>query len=107
MASSVTYNRAVDKQQVLVFTLKVREGNDFIDISTWQFNFKLINAVNVVIWNILNSDFSRPDIYTVKFQKSVSDLSSVINAPYTISLLVTNSDMINNEIMNGQWNFSS
>ncbi len=107
MATFVTYNRFVDKQQVLSFTLKIREGNDFIDISAWSFNFKLRNAVSAVIWDIINADFSRPDIYTVSFQKSVAELSTVISALYTISLLATNTEMINNEIMDGQWQFGN
>jgi hypothetical protein len=60
-----------------------------------------------VIWNIINADFTRADIYSVSFQKSVSQLSAVADGNYTISLLVTNSDMTDNEFMNGIWEFNS
>ncbi len=107
MPTPVTYNRAVDKNQTFFFQLKVREGNDYVDISTWDFEFILKTKVGAIIWDVLNADFTRPDNFTIRFQKSVSDLSSVTNGLYIISLLVTNTDMTNNEYMTGQWEFKS
>lgn len=107
MPTPVTYNRAVDKNQILYFNLKLREGNDFLDISTWSFQFTLTAKNGGVIWTILNASFTRPDINTASFQKSISDLSSVTDGVYTISLLVTNTEMTNNEFMTGTWEFKS
>lgn len=102
-----SYNRFVDKNQTLFFKLKIRQGNSYIDISAWTFDFKLIAKNGAVIWDILNADFTRVDNFTISFQKSVSDLSSVSDGNYTISLLVTNTDMTNNEFIKGTWSFGN
>jgi hypothetical protein len=107
MPAPVTYNRSVDKNQILYFNLKLRQGNDFLDISTWSFNFTLTAKNGAVIWNIANGSFTRPDIYTASFEKSIAEVGAVADGNYTISLLVTNTQMTSNEYMIGTWEFKS
>lgn len=109
MPTPVTYNRFVDKQQVFSFLLKIRDSStqQYVDISAWQFNFILYDSNLAVVWNVQNADFTRADNYTISFSKSVAQLSSVTDGIYTITLLVTNTDMTNNQYMQGTWKFGS
>lgn len=107
MPTPVTYNRGVDKNEILYFNLKARQGNDFLDISAWEFEFTLTNKNGGVVLTILNADFTRADDYIVSFERSVAQLSAVADGSYTISLLVTNSSMTDNEFMTGIWEFKS
>ena len=107
MPTPVTYNRAVDKNQTFFFQFKMRQGNDYIDISAYEFEFLLKTKVGAIIWDVLNADFTRPDNFTIRFQKSISDLSSVANGLYNMSFLVTNTDMTDNEYMVGLWEFKN
>lgn len=108
MAQFVTYNFRVDRQKVLPFRLKFRDKDtgEYIDVSTWEFNFILKNNLGDIIWNIQNADFTRPNDYTIFFEKTVNEVGSVDVGNYIISLLQTNNDMTNNEIMNGTWYFN-
>ena len=107
MAKPVTLNNEIDRQQKFPFGMSIRNKNtgELIDISTWQFNFTLKNNLGDVIWNIPNADISRPTIYKIYFEKSVAELEEVPSANYTPSLLATNTDMTDNEIMKGTWFF--
>lgn len=109
MAQTVTYNFKVDRQKKLPFRLSFRDKDtgESIDVSTWEFKFTLTNNIQVDVWTILNADFSRPDDYTIYFEKSVSDVNAVPAGNYIISLLATNTEMTDNEIMNGTWQFSN
>jgi len=107
MPTPVTYNRAVDRNQTFYFQFKMRQGNDYIDISTYEFEFILKTKVGAIIWDVLNADFTRPDNFTIRFQKSISELSAVPIGLYVMSFLVTNTDMTNNEYMTGLWEFKN
>lgn len=103
------YNRAVSKEEILSNSFQVRNKatQENEDISTWEFHFTLTDSDDVVIWDITNGLFTRPDNYTISFEKTVAQVAAVDDGFYTISLLVTNSTMTDYEWINGTWQFKS
>ena len=105
MDEAVVYNRRVEKNKKFQFELQFKKNGVFIDVSTWQFHFYLINSIKVIKWDIENAGFTRPNNYTINFEKTPEEVFAIETGNYTISLLETNDDMIDNEIMNGIWFF--
>ncbi len=107
MPTPVTFNRAVDRQQAFTFTMKIRDKStgEYIDISTWDFQFLLKTLLDVTIWDV--TSFTRADNYTISFTKSIAQVGAVTAGNYTISLLVTNTDMTANQYMTGTWSFAN
>jgi hypothetical protein len=106
---AVEMNQGVDRQKSYTLSFKVRDKGtgDYIDLSTSQFQFYLRDSNGNIVWNIENNQFTRADIYSVSFTKTVSQVSSVAAGLYSASLLVTNSTMTNNEVIYGTWQFKS
>jgi hypothetical protein len=106
MAKPVVFNNEIDRQEIYVFDLEFADDNDiYQDVSTWEFNFTLKNNLGDIIWEIANADFTRPNNYTIYFEKSQPQVEAVAVGNYTISLLATNNDWTNNEILKGTWAF--
>lgn len=104
MATPQQLNVKLDPQVPYIFDLLIADDNPNetpIDISTWSFNFKLINASNVTIWDIVNADFTRPSTGNITFTKTQAQVSSLPTGIYTIQLLVTKSGVVNDEYLNG------
>ena len=108
MAKPAVYNTEIDKEEIYVFDLEFANDEDvYQDVSTWEFNFTLKNKLGDVIWEIQNADFTRPFDYEIYFEKSVAEVGAVDDGNYTISLLATNDEWTDNEILIGTWSFQS
>jgi len=106
MAKPVVYNLEVDRQEIYVFDLEFEDDNDvFQDVSTWEFNFTLKNNLGDIVWEVINAEFTRPENYRIYFEKTQLEVEAVDVGNYVISLLATNDNWTNNEIMTGIWSF--
>lgn len=104
MATPVELNVKLDPQIPYIFDLTIAEDDPNetpVDISTWSFNFKLINSSSVTIWDILNADFSRPSTGNITFTKTQAQVAALTTGLYTIKLLVTKTGVVDDEYING------
>lgn len=107
MPEITEFNFRVDRNVLFKFRFRLREKYTgvYVDFTTWEFKFTLTNGIDVDVWVLENSDFTRPDEFTIYFEKSIAEVNAMSIANYIPSLLATNADMIDNEIMGGIWYF--
>jgi hypothetical protein len=106
MAVPQQLNVKLDPQTPYVFDLLIAEDNADetpIDISTWSFNFKLINSVGSTVWDVLNADFSRPETGVITFTKTQAEVAALASGIYTIQLLVTKTGVLNDVYLTGYY----
>ena len=106
MAVPATLNVTLDPQTGYAFDLLITEedpNNTPIDISTWSFNFKLINSSSVTVWDVVNGDFSRPSTGNITFTKTQSEVAALTEGLYTIQLLVTKTGVVNDVYLTGYY----
>lgn len=104
MATPQQLNVKLDAQTSYVFDLLIAEDDPnetAIDVSTWSFNFKLINSAGATIWDVVNGDFSRPETGVITFTKTQAEVSALTSGIYTIKLLVTKTGVVDDEYLNG------
>lgn len=106
MATPQQLNVKLDPQTPYVFDLLVADDDPNetpVDISTWSFNFKLINSSSVTIWDVINADFSRPETGVITFTKTQAEVYALTTGIYTIQLLVTKSGVVNDVYLTGYY----
>jgi hypothetical protein len=106
MATPQQLNVKLDAQTPYVFDLLIAEDDPNetpIDVSSWTFNFKLINSANVTIWDIVNADFSRPSTGNITFTKTQSQVAALVSGIYTIQLLVTKTGVVDDVYLTGYY----
>ena len=104
MAQPATLNVKLDESTPYVFDLLIADDDPNetpIDISTWSFNFKLINSSGTTVWDVLNSGFNRPETGVITFTKTQSEVSALTAGLYTIQLLVTKTGVVNDVYLTG------
>lgn len=104
MATPQQLNVKLDPQTPYVFDLLIADDDPNetpIDISSWSFNFKLINSSGTTIWDVVNAEFSRPETGVITFTKTQSEVAALTTGLYTIKLLVTKTGVVNDEYLNG------
>ena len=72
MAVPQQLNVKLDPQTNYVFDLLIADDDPDetpIDISTWSFNFKLIDSGDITIWDVVNGGFTRPETGVITFTK--------------------------------------
>ena len=106
MATPQQLNVKLDPQTPYVFDLTIADDTPQetpIDISTWSFNFKLTNSSNVVVWDVVNADFSRPSTGNLTFTKTQSEIYAMPTGIYTMELLVTKAGVVNDVYLTGYY----
>lgn len=104
MATPATLNVKLDPQTPYVFDLLITEDDPNetpVDISTWSFNFKLINSSGVTVWDVVNADFGRPSTGNITFTKSQAQVAALTEGVYSIQLLVTKTGVVNDVYLEG------
>ncbi len=103
MAKPVTANLQFDPGEKFVWDLSFYDDdNNPIDVSAYTFTFTLLNSVGATIWSLVNSDFTRPNNFSVRFERSSSIISALPSGTYTYSFKVTNSEVTADEWVNGK-----
>lgn len=106
MAVPQQLNVKLDPSTPYVFDLTFTEDDPNetpIDISTWSFNFKLINSSDVTIWNVVNANFSRPSTGNITFTKTQSEVYALTAGIYSIQLLVTKTGIVDDVYLTGYY----
>ncbi len=94
----------VNTDYIFDITLTDDDPNETpLDISTWSFNFKLINSGGATIWNIINADFTRPSTGTITFTKTQAQVAALVDGIYSYQLLVTKTGALNDVYMSGYY----
>lgn len=104
MSQPAQLNVTLDSSVPYVFDLTIADDNPDetpMDISTWSFNFKLINSSLATIWDVVNADFARPSTGVITFTKTQAEVFALQAGIYTIQLLVTKTGVVDDEYLNG------
>jgi len=103
--SAQPFNTKWDIKEDYIFYLEITDDDEEpIDISSWSFHYIVSDSDGNVVWDILNGDFSRPSTGVITFTKTVADLASLLGL-YSLRLLVTKSDAIDDPYMIGLYEF--
>lgn len=103
MAIAQEFNTQFDPNEKFVWEIEFLENDDTpIDVSTWTFQFILTSPSSTTVWTINNADFTRPNNYTVSFEKSQATINALATGIYTFSFKVTNTDVTNDEWVSGR-----
>src|SRR5678809_1339989 len=103
--SAQPFNTKWDNKEDYIFYLEITDDDEEpIDISSWSFHYIVSDSDGNVVWDILNGDFSRPSTGVITFTKTVADLASLLGL-YTLRLLVTKSDAVDDPYMIGLYEF--
>lgn len=79
------------------------DGLTAISISSWTFTAQLKDSNNVVVWDLVNGDFSRV-LNSITMTKSIAEVAALADGLYTFSLKATNgAEFSDDEILNGYW----
>lgn len=97
------YNPTLDAGEDYLFDLTLEDDADNpMDISGWTFGYTLIRKRdNVLVWNLVNADFSRPSTGRIQFTKTAPIIAAMEEGEYTLSLKVTGSIYNNDEFIIG------
>lgn len=106
MATPQQLNIKLDAQTPYVFDLLFADDDPNetpIDISSWSFNFKLINSGGTTVWDIVNADFGRPETGVITFTKTQAQVAALPTGIYTIQLLVTKTGVVDDVYLTGYY----
>jgi len=103
--SAQPFNTKWDIKEDYIFYLEITDDDEEpIDISSWSFHYIVSDSDGNVVWDVLNGDFSRPSTGVITFTKTVADLASLLGL-YSLRLLVTKSDAVDDPYMIGLYEF--
>jgi hypothetical protein len=106
MATPATLNVKLDPQTPYVFDLLITDDDPNetpIDVSSWSFNFKLWDSDDVLVWDVVNGGFDRPETGVITFTKTQAEVYAMAEGLYTMQFLVTKTGVVDDVYLIGYY----
>jgi hypothetical protein len=100
--SAGAFNECFDEGQPFAFDFSFFDA-DYkpIVVTSWLFSLTLKNSLGSDIWVLGNGDFLRPSVERIYHNKTEAEVTALPPGEYTLSLRVTNTEWVDDEIIKG------